>query len=374
MVSEKLKETILALWRDKDFSASFAGLETFGNALRTEKNISISNNALLEILRSDPDFLLETRKIKKKFPRRKMNVHGAFSLWQCDFAQMFQYGNFVGFLLCVDVFSRKIFCRSVQSKSAESIKNAFKLIFDECQDKPDKLESDQGGEFLGNKTFFTKNKIFFKIKTGRNKASFAEHSILLVKRRLFRLLRTLLTRDWPKYLENIVENLNSTPNSAIGGLKPNQINSRTDTPLIDHKIGFHPDESFETQTANQKEYEKKRSPESLQVGNYVYVDFPPASFEKSFDTKNYQLFIVRKVDAGKQPVLYQVKDLRGKKVPGYFYREQLLKTERPRKGQYFRVEDILAEEEKNNKKYYLVKFLHYPSQYNRWLPEENVKL
>ncbi len=374
MVSEKIRETILSLWRDKDFSGSFAGLSTFGNALRTEKNINISNNELLQILRSDADFLLETRKIKKTFPRRKMNVHGVFSLWQADFAQMFKFGNFVGFLLCVDVFSRKLFCRSVPSKTAEDMRNAFKSIFDECKDKPNKLETDQGGEFIGNKTFFKEQNVFFKIKTGRNKASYAEHGILLVKRRLFRLLRTLLTRDWPKYLENIVQNLNNTPNPAIGGLKPNEIEHRTDTPLIDKKIGFHPDVSFEMQMKNQREYEKNKKPSSLQVGNYVYVDFPPSSFEKSFDTKNFQLFIVQKIDAGKNPVLYQVKDLRGKKVPGFFYREQLLKTERPRKGQYFRVEDILAEKEKNNKKHYLVKFMHYPKEYNKWLPEENVKL
>ena len=373
MVPEKVRETILSLWRDKDFSGSFAGLNTFGNALRTEKNINISNNSLLQILRSDPDFLLETKKIQKRFPRRKMNVHGAFAVWQCDFAQMFPFGGFVGFLLCIDVFSRKIFCRPVPSKSAEEIRKAFQSIFQECDDTPDKLESDQGGEFLGNKSFFERQKIFFKIKTGRNKASFAEHGILLVKRRLFRLLRTLLTRDWPKYLPNIVKNLNNTPNPTIGGLKPNAIKSRTDTPMIDKKIGYHPDVPFETQVQNQKEYEKNRH-ESLQVGNYVYVDFPLSSFEKSFDSKNYQLFIIRRVDAGKKPVLYQIKDLRGKKIPGFFYREQLLKTERPRRGEYFRVEEILGNKEKNNKKYHLVKFLHYPPAFNKWLPEENIKL
>ncbi len=373
MVSEKVRQTILSLWRDKDFSGSFAGLTTFGNALRTEKNINISNNSLLEILRSDEDFLIESRKIKKTFPRRKMNVHGLFSLWQADYAQMFPFDNYVGFLVCIDVFSRKIFCRCVRSKSAEEMKHAFKSIFEECHDSPDILESDQGGEFVGNRTFFKEEKIYFKIKTGRNKASFAEHAILLIKRRLFRLLRTLLTRDWPKYLQHIVRNLNNSPNAAIGGLKPNEFKLRTDTPKIDKKIGFHPDVTYEQQIENQKEYEKKKH-ERLQVGNYVYVDFPPSSFEKSFDSKNYQLFIIERVDAGKEPVLYQVKDLLGKKVPGFYYREQLLKTKRPKNGAYFRVEDILGEKIRNNKKYYHVKFLHYSDKYNRWLPEENVKL
>ena len=122
-----------------------------------------------------------------------------------------------------------------------------------------------------------------------------------------------------------------------------------------------------------KKYAKTKS-EPLQVGSFVYVDFPSSSFEKSFDSKNYQLFIISRVDAGKSPILFQVKDLLGKVQPGFYYREQLLKTHRPRRGQYFRVEAILKEKEQNNKKKYLVKFLHYPSKFNRWISKENMIL
>ncbi len=371
MASEKLRKSILELWRDKNFSGSFAGLNTFGNALRTEKNINIPNNTLLQILRSDEDFLIESKKIKKRFPRRQMNVHGVFALWQADFAYMHTFAGFVGFLLCIDVFSRKLFCRSVKTKEAVEIRKAFQSIFDACNDTPDKLETDQGKEFTANKQFFEEKKIFFKIKTGRNKASFAEHGIFLVKRRLYRLLRSLLTRDWPKYLPFIVTNLNNTPNAGIGGMKPSEINTRNDTPKIDKTIGYNPDVTFETQALNQKRYEKNVQ-EPLQVNSYVYVDFAPSPLEKSFDSRYYQLFKIKRIDAGKSPVLYQIKDLSGKTQPGFFYREQLLKTERPRRGKYFRVEKILSEEKRKNGTYYHVKFLHYPSKFNRWLPETNL--
>ncbi len=56
---------------------------------------------------------------------------------------------------------------------------------------------------------------------------------------------------------------------------------------------------------------------------------------------------------------------------GHFYEEQLTKTSAPVMGQSYRVEDILEEKEENNKKYAFVKFLHYPSKFNRWLPLEN---
>ena len=98
---------------------------------------------------------------------------------------MFLESSKIGFLLCVDVFSRKLFCRAVKDKSAKEIREAFKDIFSEANLTPEKLESDQGGEFKGNHQFFEKKKIFFKIKIGKNKASFAEYGIHLVKTRLF---------------------------------------------------------------------------------------------------------------------------------------------------------------------------------------------
>ncbi len=282
---------------------------------------------------------------------------------------MFNYNDYIGFLLCIDLFSRKIFCRPIKSKSANSIQRAFNKIFAQCDDKPDVLETDRGSEFAGNRQYFKEQKIFLKFKTGLNKASFAENGILLVKRKLFRLMRSLLTKNWPKYLRLVVSSLNNTPNQAIGGLKPDIIQSRTDSELIDKKIGFHPDVPFEVQKESQKKYEL--SPRKLQVGSYVYVNFLPTPLGKSFDSPNYQLFIVSRVDAGKRPILYQVKDLMGTIQPGFFYREELLEGEKPKPNSFFRVEKILKKRKRKNKKEFLVKFLHYPAKFNMWLPQNN---
>ncbi len=201
-------------------------------------------------------------------------------------------------------------------------------------------------------------------------SSFAEHGILLVKTRLFRLLRTRLTKNWPKYLQHIVNAINNSPNSAIGGLRPSQIHSPMDDPLIDKTIGYKPDVSVEEQKQNQLAYEKKKN--NLQVGNYVFLDFLPSKFAKSFDTKRSQIFRISRVDAGKSPPLYQLTDLKGVLMKGYYYAEQLAKTSRPRRGEFFAVEKIIEEKEKRGQPYILVKYLHYGPQYNRWIPKKNL--
>ncbi len=275
-------EELIQLWKNPKFSGSFSGITNFRAALAVEKDIHVSKAKLFSILRKDPDILLETKKKLKKIPRRSMMVHGVGILWQCDLAEMHEINGKKYFLLCIDVYSHKLYCEALQTKSAKEVRNAFKKIFNVAQLKPEKIESDQGGEFRGNKVFFQQQKIFFKVKIGRNKASFAEYAIHLVKTRLYRLLRTLLSQNWPKYLGDIVKNINSSPNSALGGLRPVDIQHPVDAPTLDGKIGIPEDIPFEMQEMNQKAYEKKKS--NIQKGDHVYVDFGPDLFEKGYDS------------------------------------------------------------------------------------------
>ncbi len=143
-----------------------------------------------------------------------------------------------------------------------------------------------------------------------------------------------------------------------------------DDPKIDAAIGYKPEVPVSVQKMNQKKYEKDRT--KLQVGNHVLLDFTPTAFDKAFDTKRNQIFRIMRIDAGKSPPLYKLKDLMGEPLHGYYYREQLVKTARPKRGEYFAVEKILQEEIRKGKEYVLVKYLHYGPKFNRWIPKENV--
>ncbi len=363
------EDYIRKLWRTPSFAGSFSGIATFRAALEHEKNIKISKDTLFKIFRKDPDYILEMKTVRKTFPRRKMIVHGVASLWQADIAIMFPSQDFMYFLLCIDVFSHKIFCKALKTKHAKSIKKAFEAIFRTAALIPDKLETDQGTEFTGNKSFFKEKNIFFKVKTGRHKAAFAERAIQTVKQKLYRLLRTLMTKDWPQYLNAVVSAINKLPNKAIGGLRPADITSKLDTPKIDRAIGVAEDVTYEEQQKNQKTYETNKK--NIQVGDHVHVDFGPATFGKSYDTRNYQIYKVARIDAGKSPPLFKLVDLMDDGIAGYFYREQLTKTMEPKNGETFRIEKLIKSEERNGKLYYYVKYTHYPDKFNQWIPASN---
>ena len=179
-----------------------------------------------------------------------------------------------------------------------------------------------------------------------------------------------MTRNWPAYLTRVTSAINNSPNSAIGGLKPALIKNREDSVLIDRKIGIKQDTPVGQQKKNQREYEKNQN--FLQVGNFVYLDFPPSTMAKSFDTKRNEIYRIRRVDAGKSPVLYKLEDLMKVPLKEYFYAKQLLKTTKPKKGEFFAIERIIAEKTFRGREYVRVKYQHYSNKFNKWIPKENV--
>ena len=170
MAALERNKKILELWRDPKFSGAYAGLATFQTCLEHEKNISISRNELLKILRTDRDYVLEMRKIPKAIKRRPMNIHGVGILWQADLGQLFEHDGYTGFLLCIDIYSRRIFCEKLKTKTKRDVEEAFKNIFKQASLCPEKLETDMGAEFQSNRSFFEKKNIYLKVKTGANKA------------------------------------------------------------------------------------------------------------------------------------------------------------------------------------------------------------
>ncbi len=81
------------------------------------------------------------------------------------------------------------------------------------------------------------------------------------------------------------------------------------------------------------------------------------------------------VNASVNPVLFSLIDLMKDPVPGFYYREQLTLAPNPDfKNDFFAVEKILKTVKRNKKKFYLVKYLFYPSKFNQFIPEENLKI
>ena len=217
----------------------------------------------------------------------------------------------------------------------------------------------RGSEFVSQKQFFKDNKIFWRARRGANKAAIAELSIKLIKNKMFRLLRDKRVDDWPSYVEDIVKSLNNTPKEAIGFLKPSQISSSLQDADIERarkKVGFKKEEHWPQWVVNQQNYERSKNP--LQVNAYVFTNFNKDNMHKGYDYSVGAIYQIARVDARykDQPTIYFLKDLMGEKLPGSFYSQELILTEKPAENEFFTVDKILKTKKVKQKKYFLV---HY---------------
>ncbi len=88
--------------------------------------------------------------------------------------------------------------------------------------------------------------------------------------------------------------------------------------------------------------------------------------------QNYQLYKIKSVDAGKTPILYALVDLMDAPIPGHYYREQLMKGQKPDNFNFFKMEKIVRKRQRKGKTEFLVKYTHYPHKFNRWVEEEDI--
>ena len=282
-------QKILELWRDPNFSGSYRGIKTFQLLLKTDLNIDISENRLYKVIKNDPIFIIHQRP-HKKIDRRSYDINNYGELVQADIAYMFNYENYKYFLLLIDCFSSKIFTVPLQNRDSATVAKAFEEIFKEFKGTIYELQTDGGKEFLGPcKKLFKDKQIYATIKLGKNKANFAENGILLVKRRLYKLLRGTLNNNWVLELPKIVKDLNNTPLTKLGGLTPNSIHTEIDSVNVKHarkalNVTVYAEPDFHSQRQNQTNYEKELK--VLQVNDYVYLDFDEKLFDKSFDVFN----------------------------------------------------------------------------------------
>lgn len=71
-------------------------------------------------------------------------------------------------------------------------------------------------------------------------------------------------------------------------------------------------------------------------------------------------------------MLFELVDLKNDPVPGKYYKQQLVKSPPPNEIDYFYIEKILKKRTINRKQQYFVKYLYYPSKFNKWIDAKNV--
>jgi hypothetical protein len=215
-------------------------------------------------------------------------------------------------LTCIDGFTKIADAVLIKSKSGSHVAAALKQIFKK-RGAPKYLQTDQGKEFF-NKQVKDVLKSFPKFKrhfhtNSELKAVIVERFYQTIMRRLARYMTHKNTLNFSKALPVIVENYNNTWHSSIK-MAPYRVSSKNEKQVYST---LYPEKN------------KTNPVPKFKIGDRVLISRVKAIFEKGYaqNWKN-EIFVVTDV-FNTNPSTYHIQDLKGNKIYGIFYNEELQK-------------------------------------------------
>ena len=356
--SSVMEKTLTSIYLDPSQPASFGGLDAVYRAVKEKGKNKISRKQVQDWL-SQQDVYTLHKPARRHYKRSRVIVPGIDAQFQADLVDvqnLSRYNKGYKYLLsCIDIFSKYAWVVPLKTKQGQELVKAFQMILSSGR-KPNKLQTDQGTEFLNRvlQKFLRDNNIdFFTVNSGL-KASVVERFNRTFKNKMYKYFTAKNTLTYINVLPQLVSSYNNTYHRSIK-MKPSEVTKANETKVWDTLYG------------NDVE---KRVRFKFQVGDRVRISKVKRMFEKSY-LPNFteEMFTVYKRMARQVPV-YKLKDDAGEILDGTFYEPELQKI--IKNDDVYRVEKILRKRKRKGIVEYFVKWKGYPDKFNSWIAESNI--
>jgi hypothetical protein len=255
----------------------------------------------------------------------------------------------------IDVLSKFAWVVPLKNKKTDTVVQAFKTIF-KAGRKPNRLNSDSGGEFESRKMekFLKENSVVFYTTKSEKKAAVVERFNKTLKNRMWRYFTYKNTLKYTDVLADLVHSYNNTVHSSIG-MKPVDVNSENDSEVRERLYGQ--DLFLYDRVVKYK----------FKVGDKVRISKLKNVFEKGYFPNWTQEIFAVSACINRKPPVYRVKDERGDEIQGTFYAEELQKV-KVSDDELFVINEILDRKKRNGVEQVLVSWRGYPKSMNSWIP------
>jgi len=302
---------------------------------------------------------------RKNFLRSKIIVYGIDDTWQADLIDIQKLasenkGN--KFLLTViDVFSKYAWVIPIKNKTNTSLIQAFSQIFKERV--PKRLHTDQGTEFVGSECqkFLKQHGVQFYTLNSEKKASIVERFNRTLKEKMWRYFTKSDDNTYIDILDDLVYAYNHSYHRSIK-MRPVDVKKSNQDKVFFNLYGYNNENVIE---------DFKDSKINFKVGDLVRLSKNKFLFDKGY-TPNWttEIFTITDVLLRDVPV-YKIKDYSGEEIQGVFYNWELQKVNK--RDEVYKIEKIIQKRKTKTGNEYLIKWLGYPSKFNSWVKEEDLK-
>jgi len=346
-------------------AAYAGGRRVYEEAHRRDKRITL--NDVRRYLQNERIYTMH-KAARRKFPRLANRAAGLHTNWQADLAIFDAIADkndgYKYLLVCIDLFSRKLFVAPTKSKSSSDMIDAFEHIFKQSKGiLPNILHTDRGVEFQAKamREYFYKKDIDKRVVYNPDvHAAVVERANRTIKERLYRYFSEHNTTRWLEAIKRIVAGINASTTRATGQT-PDSVTFKN-APKLRKKLYKLERERLENIPDSRR---------ILKIGQIVRVAKKQGKFDKPSSFPNYtdQLFRV-KLLSGTKPIVYKLENLRAEELPGTFYREQLVETSHDKTTH--RIAEIIKTRIRGGRKQHLVRWVGYDSRFNSYIDDQDI--
>lgn len=362
MNGNNVDNVLRSIYYDQKNPASFSSVPKLYKAAR-EIDHEISLKDVRDWLSGEFTYTLH-KQLRKRIERNPIIVENIDQQWEADLVDMQEFANqndnYKYMLTVIDVLSKYAWVVPIKNKTAKSIVDAFKKIF-QGNRKPAFIRTDQGKEFV-NTLFKNYMKTMgirhFTSKNTEIKCAIVERFNRTYKGRMFKYFTSKGIRRYIDVLDDLTSAYNSSYHRSIKMRPIDAVNN--DEILFKNLYGVSTVDEL---------YDMRRKNKELKIDDVVRKKYKMTPFDKSYypNWTDETFKIKTKADAPVKP-LYKIKDHLGNVPDLRFYPEEVQKI----KENLHRVEKIIKRRTYRGRRQCLVKWLNYPENYNSWINESEV--
>lgn len=349
---------LAGIYYDPANPLGYSGAHSLVNAVKTHT----SSEDVKEWLQKQDAYTIH-KPVTKRFSRNRYIVHNIFELWQadlCDMRNLKQYNDGVNYILTViDVFSKVAWAKPLKLKTASSVINAFKEIFEECGTTPVNLETDKGKEFVAKSVqmFFKNYEINFYVTNNPDvKAAIIERFNRTLKTRMWRYFTYANSYRYVDVLSDLIDSYNNRYHSSIK-MAPHNVSEQNVLQVWNNLY--------------RKGVGERRKPK-YKLDQHVRISRTKQIFEKGYENNwSLEIFKISKV-INRRPPVYRITDLNNEEIEGTFY-EQELQPITLAPDAIFKIEKILDNKGRGVNKKFLVKWQGYSDKFNSWVSQSELQ-
>lgn len=361
MASKKVQTVMQRIYYDPREPGSYGGVKKLQNAVERQTGEKVKGELIMDFLAGQNAYTLH-KPARKAFHRNRVFAPRGLYQFQADLVDVGALSkhndNYKFLLTVIDIFSKRAYVRPLKNKTGVEVTRAFASVLEEGG-VPVKIQTDSGREFF-NKHFealMKKHKITH-FATGSNlKAQTVERYNKSLKDRTWRYFTAKNTKRYIDVLQDFVFSYNNSYHSSIK-MKPVEVTPEKTQQVFENLYGDIP-------------IKKVLAKYKFKEGDIVRISKYRAVFDKMYE-KSFtdEHFIVTEC-VPREPVVYKLRDIQGEIIKGTFYEKELQRV-KISPNDTFQIEEILDTKIKNGRKMVLVHWQGWPSQFDSWIPFNDI--